>query len=270
MLEYSIAHFPGRNTDKEVKHSAGLLTAERTAHLHTKAALTTREELIAIVSHDLRNPVGGIASATEMLESDPSYSNLTAEAQELVQFVKRNAEGALRLISDILEMERFSEGKLLMQFAQYRVEDMIKESIDTLAHVARQNQIALTMSPANKPITVTCDKDRILQVLSNLIGNAVKFTPPGGSVVVSVEDDGAAVKISVCDNGTGIPKDHQGFIFKRFGQLQKQDRRGLGLGLNISQTLVEAHDGKLLVTSVEGEGSNFSFTLPKNLGGHIS
>jgi len=106
------------------------------------------------------------------------------------------------------------------------------------------------------------DKDRILQVLSNLIGNALKFTPKGGTIELSTKRTAKELRISVVDNGPGIPKSKLGEIFNRFSQLNSLDRRGLGLGLFISKWIVEAHKGRIQVTSREGKGSDFSFTLP--------
>ena len=109
------------------------------------------------------------------------------------------------------------------------------------------------------------DSDRILQVLSNLIGNALKFTPNGGNVSLSARKDATEIEISVTDNGPGVPEDKRSEIFQRFSQLKMNDRRGLGLGLFISKWIVEAHNGRIRVASEVGKGSTFNFTLPVSL-----
>lgn len=110
---------------------------------------------------------------------------------------------------------------------------------------------------------VFCDKDRISQVLSNLIGNALKFTPTGGEVCVAVVENEEHIEVSVADNGPGIPDDQKNRIFERFAQLGNKDRSGIGLGLYISNSLIESHQGKLWVDSILGEGSKFTFALPR-------
>lgn len=249
--------------DIEVQQATVLLNAEQDAHSDTKTALTTREEFLAIVSHDLKNPIGAISSCTEILSEDPTFVNFSEEVKQWIRFVKRNADTSLRLISDILDMERFSEGKLQLQLAPHSINDLIKEAAETYSHVAVENEIELKVNPANVASVVVCDKDRIAQVLSNLIANALKFTPKGGSVLVSADETKSEIKVSVSDTGPGIPEQQKSHIFDRFAQLQNKDRSGLGLGLYISKTLVEAHQGRLWVKSTPGEGSTFSFTIPK-------
>ena len=120
----------------------------------------------------------------------------------------------------------------------------------------------MTIHTSPEPIVAWVDRDRILQVLSNLIGNALKFTPNGGTIALSARKQETHVEISVTDNGPGIPEQDTGQIFERFSQLKINDRRGLGLGLYIAKWIVEAHQGRIWVTSELGRGSTFTFTLP--------
>jgi signal transduction histidine kinase len=249
-------------TDTAAVHSAELLTIEHEAHLDTKSALTTREEFIAIVSHDLRNPIGAILSFAEMLSDDVTI-NKGDDAKQFIEIIKRNAQTSLRLISDILDMERITEGKIQLQVALHRLEDVIKESIESNVHIASAKRIQLEALPSTLSRSFQFDRDRIAQVLSNIIGNALKFTPEGGTIVVKAEESETEVNVSISDSGPGIPETQKKRIFERFAQLHNKDRRGLGLGLYISKTLVESHGGKLSVTSVPGKGSTFFFTLPK-------
>lgn len=249
-------------TDLEVERSAVLLAVERTALKETKSALTTREEFVAIVSHDLRNPIGAILSSTEILLEDTSIVGKSDTTKSLIELIQRNAKTSLRLISDILDMERIVEGKLQLQLTKNRIHDLIRESVESFAYAASAEKILLKIAPVKTGGSLLCDKDRVAQILSNLIGNALKFTPAGGSVTVEVLESPNEVTVSVCDTGPGIPDDQKSRIFERFTQIGNKQRGGLGLGLYISKTLVESHSGKLWVTSIPGSGCTFWFTLP--------
>lgn len=250
-------------TDSEVEKSAELLSAESAAHAETKSALNSHEEFLAIVSHDLKNPIGAIVSSAEILLDSDSASEISETSKTLIELIKRNAEISLRLISDILDMERIVEGKLQLQLSKNRIDDLIRESAESYAHVASAKKILLTTLPSNCSDYVLFDKDRIGQVLSNLIGNALKFTPSGGAVAIEAQDAEKEIIISVSDTGPGIPADQTDRIFERFAQTGRKQHGGLGLGLFISKKLIESHQGKLWVTSQVGLGSTFWFTLPK-------
>ncbi len=248
-------------TDLEAERSADLLNAEHAEHLKTKSALTTREEFVAIVSHDLRNPIGAVLSAAEILLEDSS-PGIGSESRTLAQLIKRNAETSLRLIRDILEMERIVEGKFQLQLTENRIDDLIRDSVEGCSHVAATKNISLQIL-ASKDGVLSCDRDRVAQILSNLIGNAVKFTPENGSITVATQESENEIRVSIQDTGPGIPYDQKTRIFERFAQLGNQQRGGIGLGLYISKTLAESHSGNLGVTSEPGLGSTFWFTLPK-------
>lgn len=252
-----------KKTDHEAKHSTALFDHERKAHLDTKSDLTTREEFVAIVSHDLRNPIGAILSFSEILLDDPSVSDISPEAKHWIEIIKRNAESSLRLIGDILDMERIEGGKIQLQMNDCRLSDIIIECVDRFRHVANAKNITLNDEKINLMSLVNCDKDRVTQIISNLLCNAIKFTPEFGSVSIKAEETDSEIKITVNDTGPGIPKEQESRIFDRFTQLGNKDRRGLGLGLYISKTLVESHNGKIGVISKPGHGSTFYFTLPK-------
>ncbi len=251
-------------TDIEAKRSAKLLQLERAAHMETRSALTTREEFLAIVSHDLRNPIGVILSFAELLSQDPSIQVLSTNAQQGLEIIQRNAKTSLKLIGDILDMERIEGGKFHLELAPQKLTDLVQESMDSYRQIATRKRIQLTADFANVHGRIACDKDRISQVLSNLIGNAVKFTPDGGFVTIKVSETEVDIEVSIQDSGPGIPQDQQTRIFDRFAQLDNKQRQGLGLGLYISKTLIESHNGKIGVLSTQGKGSKFYFTLPKN------
>jgi signal transduction histidine kinase len=252
-----------QHTDSEVQRHSELLTNEQSSHSETKAALTTRDEFLAIVSHDLRNPIGTIIAFANLLLEDSAAAQMGDESKKWVEVIKRNAKTSLRLIGDILDMERFAEGKLELQLGRHNVQDLVEQSVESFVHIAAENQIFLRAIPLDVGAVGICDRDRVAQVLSNLIGNALKFTPAGGSVTVRVQQTEKELHVSVSDTGPGIPIEQQRRIFDRFAQIKNKDRRGLGLGLYISKMLIEAHRGQLWVVSAPGVGSNFCFTLPK-------
>ena len=251
-------------TDSQVERVANLLTDEQSLHSMTKAELTTRDEFLAIVSHDLRNPIGSILSYADLLATAPPSAGLTPEAKQWVEVIRRNAQSSLHLINDILDLERLVEGKFHLERSHHDLKEILNKAVESFAQIVSAQQIKLTAVASDVSSVVTCDANRIEQVLSNLIGNAVKFTPRGGSIALSLSQNNKKdLCVSVTDTGAGIPEKEKLRIFERFAQINHKDRNGLGLGLYISKMIVEAHRGKIWVSSEFGHGSNFSFSLPR-------
>jgi signal transduction histidine kinase len=241
------------------KSSAELLSQEQQSHQETKATLTTREEFLAIVSHDLRNPLNHISIAAQNLLEEPKY------VKELATSISRSAGEMLRLIQDLLDLERIAVGKLTLHYEEHDVSKIIEEAVEAFQGDAAPKEITLSAKPEDVCGYVVCDRSRVMQVLSNLIGNAIKFTPVRGQICVScarTETGGKEVQVSVSDTGEGIAPDKIKTIFERFSQINSQDRRGIGLGLYIARMMVEEHPGRIWVESKLGEGSTFHFTLP--------
>ncbi len=249
--------------DSEVEGHSTLLSAEIAEHLRTRTNLTSRDEFLAIVSHDLKNPIGAASSCAEMLLEDSAYKDIDPEVRTWIQFIKRNNDTALRLIDDLLDMERVAEGKLQIKFGRCDIGQILREVMESHAALASAKTILLRLMPSDVSGEIVCDRDRIAQVVSNLVGNAVKFAPEGGSVTINGNFSESELHVSVRDTGPGIPHDKKDKIFERFVQLAAQDRGGLGLGLHISKMLIEAHQGRLWVQSKPGEGSTFFFALPR-------
>lgn len=255
-----------RKTDRDLTRERRKADAEsereRDAHIATLAALTTRDEFLAIVSHDLRNPLSSALMAADFL-SEKLYAGADAETRSYLDVIGRNVREALSLISDLLDMERIGLGKLNLQIDCHDIGDIVQRSVKTLLPQATAKNVSLGVGTLDVAVAVKCDRDRISQVLSNLIGNALKFTPSGGTVTLAVKRTSPdEVQVSVTDTGRGIPEDMRKRIFERFWQIGKQDRRGLGLGLYISTMIVEAHGGRIWVDSEVGRGSTFHFSLP--------
>ena len=247
------------------KSSAELLSQEQESHQKTKAALTTREEFLAIVSHDLRNPLNNISMATQNLLEEPGVAK---DVKELASSIGRSAGEMLRLIEDLLDIERIAVGKLTLHFEEHDVSEIIKQAVEQLQGAAASKGVTLEAESQGECGYVVCDRSRVMQVLSNLIGNAIKFTPAKGRICVSCQRTGpeGEVQISVSDTGEGIAPEKIKTIFERFSQIHNQDRRGIGLGLYIAKMMVEEHPGRIWVESKLGEGSTFHFTLPLRSG----
>ena len=244
------------------RSSADLLSREQESHRKTQTALTTREEFLAIVSHDLRNPLNHIFMAAQNLFEEPGEQK---EVQEIAASIKRSAGEMLRLIQDLLDIERIAIGKLILHYEKHDISEIIKEVVGDFQRDAAAKGVTLTANPEAGCEDVVCDRSRVVQVLSNLIGNAIKFTPAKGQIRVSCAQTGPERKdlqVSVSDTGPGIAPEKIATIFERFSQINSRDRRGIGLGLYIAKMMVEEHPGRIWVESKLGEGSTFHFTLP--------
>ncbi len=226
-------------------------------------ALSHRDDFLAMACHDLRDLLNGIVVSSALLarksagEADPRH--VQAEADR----IRRHATRMNRLISDLADVASIDTGKLAVRPSAGDASRLVIETIDALQPSAVAKGVKLEAGHLESPQPATFDHDRLLQVLSNLIVNAIKFTAPGGSVRVEcAKAAGGELRFCVSDTGQGIPESMLESIFERFWQVGKNDRRGLGLGLYISRCLVEAHGGTIHAESTLGEGSRFIFTLP--------
>jgi signal transduction histidine kinase len=241
-----------------VKSSAELLSQEQERHQNQDGSYY-KEEFLAIVSHDLRNPINHISMAAQNLLEEPK------DVKELASSINRSAGEMLRLIQDLLDIERIAVGKLTLHYEEYDVSEIIKQAVEEFKGDAASKGITLSAKPEDVCGYVVCDRSRVIQVLSNLIGNAIKFTPAKGHISVNCArsgTEGKEVQVSVSDTGEGIAPEKIKTIFERFSQIKSQDRRGIGLGLYIAKMMVEEHPGRIWVESKLGEGSTFHFTLP--------
>ena len=245
------------NERKETDHN---LLDER---VHADVELITRDQFLTIVSHDLKNSIAAISIVARVIRSGLSKDPVDAVGLlKNLGIIEQTTAGMDRMISDLLDVERMAHNKLQLRPERCELLVLLQECVDLCAPVVSNKSFSMTVATSPEPIFVDLDHDRILQVLSNLIGNSLKFTPNGGAIGLSARKQGTQVEISVTDNGPGIPEQEQAHIFERFSQLNLNDRRGLGLGLFIAKWIVEAHKGRIWVTSDPGKGSTFSFTLP--------
>jgi signal transduction histidine kinase len=235
------------------------LLTERAA---SDAALGCRDDFLAMVSHDLNNLLGGITLSTDMLAKQASA---TPEGRRIATGTNRiylYAARMRRLIGDLTDVTSLGAGKLSIMSTPSDPGVLIAEAIETFQLLAAEKRIELVIEEADAPLGVPCDHGRIVQVLVNLVGNAVKFTPDGGRVSVGAIGLGEEVLFSVKDNGPGIESGLLEAVFERFWQVGENDQRGLGLGLYIAKGIVEAHGGRIWADSRLGQGSSFHFTLP--------
>ena len=235
-----------------------------TERARSDAEVANRDDFLGMVSHDLRDLLSGILAHSAVIEQQSTSGNSGEGTRSAVERIQRAAGRMNRLIGDLVDIAGIEAGKLTVVPAPANVDDLIREAIDTWQPHAKARSIALEARSECSALA-SFDRERILQVLGNLITNAIKFSPKGSTVALGCEVDGADIRFSVKDSGAGIPADKREAIFERFWQAGKNDRRGLGLGLYIAQCLVEAHGGRIWVESEVGVGSNFLFTIPANV-----
>jgi len=241
-----------------VMNEVGRVTLDR-LYDEAQRIIDAREEILGIVAHDLRNPLNTIHMATELLIEEPGPE--TARVSQL-RIIQRSGERMNRLIQDLLSVTTIEAGRLSIVPKKVTVHDLFRDAAEMLEPIAREKSITLTVMAADDLPAVRADSARVLQVLSNLVGNAIKFTPAGGTITLSAARTDGPVQCSVSDTGPGIPQAQIPRLFGKFWQAKRGDGRGVGLGLAIARGIVEAHGGTIDVRSEMGRGSVFSFALP--------
>ncbi|MGI8547113.1 MAG: sensor histidine kinase [Gemmatimonadaceae bacterium] len=235
--------------------------AVENARLFHEAELATRarDQMLGVVAHDLRNPLGTMLMASELIEE-----SLTSEspARRHIAIVLRSGERMNRLIQDLLDVRRIDSDRLSIEPRSVPAVALLGEATEMLRLLAAASRLDLVLDAPDDLPNVLADPPRIHQVLSNLIGNAIKFTPQGGRITLRGTRNEADMRVAVCDTGPGIPAEQLPHIFGQFWQGTRADHRGIGLGLAIAKGIVEAHRGRIWVESTVGEGSKFFFTLP--------
>ena len=246
----------------QLVEGAGLVEQERRARAAAEAAMRAREDTLAVVSHDLRNPIWTITMAAQsMLECMPTTDEY-AEHRNGAAAILRVAQRMDRLVNDLLEVSKMEAGSLSLERAPQPVDGLIMQAFEMLKPLAEQRgQLMRIDNETVAGLAVLGDAVRIDQVFSNLVGNAIKFTPSGGTIVVRARRIGRLVHFSVTDDGPGIAADQLPHIFERHWQARSATHDGAGLGLAITKGIVEAHGGSIQVASSE-QGTTFTFTLP--------
>ena len=221
-------------------------------------AAAARDEMLAVVSHDLRNPLSAITMGTTLLEE-----TLTEPRARKHVAVIGNAAARMRhLIDELLDVAKLESGTFVLNVEPCDAAALLDATVSLFQARAAEAHVSLVIEPF-EGVTLVADRERVLQVLSNLVGNAFKFTPRDGRIALAVRDLGASVQFRVSDTGRGIAEEHVPHLFDRYWQGRVRGRGSLGLGLYICKQLVEAHHGQIEVESAPGRGSTFSFTLPR-------
>ena len=223
-----------------------------------------KSDFVANVSHELRTPLTAIKGAIDLLLREVA-GPLNEKQTHYLARVRSNTHRLAGLINDVLDLSRIEEGKIELQTERVSLAGLVHEVVETLKPLATEKEIVIRATIPESSLLVWADRDKITQILTNLIGNAVKFIPTGGRVAVSAIIDGEWVRVSVADNGPGISLDEKDRVFEKFYQVAEAGGakpKGTGLGLAISKALIELHGGKIWVESGLSLGSTFHFTLP--------
>ena len=255
---------------RERSEHIALLSQERQATDHDLSherarsdnALAMRDDFMGIVSHDLRNLLHAIVGISSLIEKEVAQENHVERVVAHARRVQRSAARMGRLVGDLVDVASIEAGMLAVTRAVGNPADVVTEAVETFQPEASGSGISLTTEIAPGVPPVAYDGARILQVLCNLLSNALKFTPAHGSIVVRLEHVDDNVVCCVSDTGEGIPDDKLEAVFDRFVQLTKNDRRGVGLGLYISKCIIQGHGGRIWVENRTGAGSTFCFSLP--------
>jgi PAS domain S-box-containing protein len=240
--------------------AAALALENARLYAAAKRATSARDEVLAVVSHDLRNPISAIAMCARILREAPPAD--LAERDRMLTAITEATVWMQGMIRDLLDASAIEAGRLSVDRQPAALGSIISTAVDMVRGEAEQRSIRLAVDIPPDLRSVNADASRIVQVITNLLGNAIKFTNAGGTVVVRAANEPTSVTVSVEDSGIGIEPEALTRIFDRFWQARPTPRRGSGLGLAIARGIVEAHGGRIWVESEVGQGSVFSFSLP--------
>jgi len=245
---------------KRFSRVAALALENARLYSAARRATSARDEVLAVVSHDLRNPISAIAMCARILREAPPSD--PAEYEKMLTAITEATVWMQRLIRDLLDVSAIEAGRLSVERRPAALAPIVATAVGMVSGEVEQRSITLQVDLPSEMRPVNVDSSRIVQVITNLLGNAIKFTDLGGTVTVRAANGPTAVVVSVEDTGVGIPPDAVNKIFDRFWQARPTPRRGSGLGLAIARGIIEAHGGRIWVESEPGRGSVFSFSLP--------
>lgn len=218
-----------------------------------------RDNLTHMIVHDLRSPLTGVLGAFELIEMEAG--KLSSNGAQMLDVGQNALNQVLSMINSLLDVSKIEAGELKLQRGACDLVALARKAAEVLAAVRGTRRI--TLEPEGEPLTAPVDQDLILRVIQNLLGNAFKFTAQNGEVKVRLARDGQRIRVSVTDDGPGIPEEYHERIFEKFGQVKSdRPRVGTGLGLTFCRLAVEAHGGRIGVRSEVGKGSTFWFDLP--------
>jgi sigma-B regulation protein RsbU (phosphoserine phosphatase) len=239
---------------------ATLLRNEQDARAAAEAAVNARDEVLRIVAHDIGNSLSAVKIHAMVLERTLPAGD--GEARKHTEAIRHLTQQMDRLRQDLLDVAAIEAGRLSFEPGETALAEVVDDVLGTVAGMAGEKALSVESSVSAGLPAVWADRERLHQVLSNLVGNAVKFTPADGRIRVSAALDGEEVRVTVEDTGPGIPAEHLENVFDRFWQARSTRRAGAGLGLAIARGVVEAHGGRIRAASEVGRGTTFEFTLP--------
>jgi len=233
--------------------------AEREKRHDAEILADAREDVLGVVAHDLRNPLNLIITTNDLLLENKLAPD---RRRELLDVAMRAGRQMNRLIGDLLDTVRLQAGKFSLDLEDVAIADIFRQTTESFQPVAEKRGVRFATIPPSDDIVLRVDPLRVSQLVGNIAGNAIKFTPANGSVTLKASRDGERVVVQVTDTGPGIAADDIPHLFDDFWQARRNDHRGVGLGLAIAKGIVEAHGGRIWCESTLGVGSTFSFTLP--------
>jgi signal transduction histidine kinase len=261
----------GREIPVELKIGLVDTGAERffSAFLHDisqrKEVERMKDEFISTVSHELRTPLTAIYGSLDLMNAGLA-GELPQQARELLAISHESTERLIRLINDLLDLEKIASGKIEYRFHDQPLAPLVEQAVRDTQVYAEGMQVRLVLQADARPV-VKADADRIVQVCINLLSNAAKFSPAGGEVQALVQEVDGWARVAVVDHGAGVPPEFHDRVFERFAQADGSDRRakgGTGLGLAICRSIVQAHGGRMGFTSTPGVRTEFFFELPQS------
>lgn len=260
----SNVHCLGRLVEKVLEQANKRLLEKNALH-RVEEEIVEREKMLAVVSHDLKNPLGAIKLNIQMIQRQLASPDLSAREQKIAQQIERIYRAAIRmenLIHDILDCSKIDAGRYKVEKKPNKLNDLMTTTVELFQPVALQKNIQLHSIYPKDTGVLEFDFERIMQVLANLVGNAIKFTAEGGTIWIRAESQRDRFFVQVEDTGAGIPTEELPYVFDRFWQANKTNHEGTGLGLSIAKGVVEAHGGEIWVESELGKGTRFSFYIP--------
>ncbi len=254
-----------REREREQRQAAeaqltAALAAQWDANEQQRRRNREQAEFVSVVSHEFQTPLSGIQGFSELIrDADLGID----EIKEFAADINRDAHRLGRMVNEILNLNRLESGRVTLERDPVDVNAVLSEVVGRLRASAPRHRIAVALDPGLPP--VRGDRDKLVQVATNLLANAIKYSPRGGEIVVGSERDGAMAHIWVRDEGVGIPKEAMESVFERYVRLDAETTHGIqgtGLGLPIARQIVELHGGNIWAASAPGNGSTFHFTIP--------
>lgn len=258
-LVLSIA-FGGVVSVRSATRLSRMSASQREAVLVAERAVASRQQVLATVAHDLRGPLSTLSLKAAIIRKSADLERVHEQAESIGNIAVRMEY----LVRSLLDAASLDSGGFAVTPADFDADDLVRDALQMFSALAAAKSIQIEGKLPPQPIPVHADRERSLQVLCNLLGNAIKFTPQGGRIAMSAEVHGEWVMFTVSDNGPGIAPEHIPHLFARFWRPRAGDTDGTGLGLFISQGIVEAHGGRIWVESQLGHGATFRFTLSKS------